>query len=119
MCTVSSFCGYVGTWQSITENLNIHPPFLICPFQCTLCDPPSLTNPFIPVVNFAIVSTRQTGGPLDHTSFSLQLPQAAVQLPPPMLLERYKDNRVAFGTLPTGTTLTLSSGYLAPNCPTI
>lgn len=53
-----------------------------------------------------IVFARQTGGPLDHTSFSLQLPQAAVQLSPPMLLERYKDNRVAFGTLPTGTTPT-------------
>ena len=59
VCTVSSFCGYVGTWQSITENLNIHPPFLICPFRCTLCDPPSLTNPFIPVVNFTYCR-RQT-----------------------------------------------------------
>lgn len=46
--------------------------------------------------------TRQTGGPLDHTSFSLQLPQATVQLPAEMLLARYKDDRASFGTLPTG-----------------
>ena len=58
--------------------------------------------------------SRQTGGPLDHTSFSLQLPQAAVQLPPSMLLDRYKDNRGAFGTLPTGTNPPSSYHFLPP-----
>jgi hypothetical protein len=46
--------------------------------------------------------TRQTGGPLDHKSFSIQIPQAAVQFPAEILLKKYNDTRIQFGILPDG-----------------
>jgi hypothetical protein len=47
--------------------------------------------------------TGQTGGPLDHSSFSIQIPQAIVQFPPEALLKRYNGTRALLGKLPDGS----------------
>ena len=47
--------------------------------------------------------TRQTGGPVDHESFSLQMPQAVVQFPAEALLRKFNNSRSLLGRLPDGT----------------
>ena len=47
--------------------------------------------------------TRQTGGPVDHGSFSLQMPQAVVQFPAEALLRKFNNSRSLLGRLPDGT----------------
>ena len=47
--------------------------------------------------------TRQTGGPVDHGSFSFQMPQAVVQFPAEALLRKFNNSRALLGLLPDGT----------------
>ena len=46
--------------------------------------------------------SRQTGGPLDHTTFAIQIPQSVVQFPAEVLLSRFKKHKLNFGRLPDG-----------------
>jgi hypothetical protein len=59
--------------------------------------------------------TRQTGGPLDHTKFAIQMPQSVVQFPAEVLLKRFRRSRKNFGRLPDGTLIydLLEQSYLA------
>jgi hypothetical protein len=50
--------------------------------------------------------SKDTGGVLDHTQYSIQLPQCVVQLSTPRLLEKYKDHKENFGSLlPSGDSM--------------
>jgi hypothetical protein len=44
----------------------------------------------------------QTGGPLNHSSFSLQIPQSVVHFRASRSLEKYRADRRAMGVLPSG-----------------
>jgi hypothetical protein len=46
--------------------------------------------------------TRQTGGPLNHNTFSIQLPQCVVQYSAETLLRKYSAKKASFGRLPDG-----------------
>jgi len=46
--------------------------------------------------------TRQTGGPLNHNTFSIQLPQCVVQYSADTLLRKYSGKKASFGRLPDG-----------------
>lgn len=47
----------------------------------------------------------QTNGPLDHRSFSVQMPQSVVHFTAHKSLARFAGNKVDMGTLPSGTLL--------------
>jgi hypothetical protein len=49
--------------------------------------------------------SEQTGGPLNHSTFSLQLPQSVVQYSIDHSLKRYRNNPLDFGLLPSGRSL--------------
>jgi Exostosin family len=46
--------------------------------------------------------SQQSGGPLDHTSFSIQMPQAVVQFSAGKLLMKYNTTKSLLGMLPDG-----------------
>lgn len=46
--------------------------------------------------------SQQSGGPLDHTSFSIQMPQAVVQFSAGKLLMKYNTTKSLLGVLPDG-----------------
>lgn len=49
--------------------------------------------------------THQTGGSIDHSSFSIQMPQAVVQFSADLLLRKYNDSQSLMGKLSDGTLL--------------
>jgi hypothetical protein len=49
--------------------------------------------------------TEQTGGPLNHSQFSLQLPQAVVQFTAEKTLRTYRSRKADLGVLPLSGTL--------------
>ena len=49
--------------------------------------------------------THQTGGSIDHSSFSIQMPQAVVQFPAELILEKYSGSKASMGKLTDGTLL--------------
>lgn len=49
--------------------------------------------------------SQQSGGPLDHASFAIHMPQAVVQFPAEALLKKYKSTKSLLGTLPGGESI--------------
>ena len=49
--------------------------------------------------------THQTGGSIDHSSFSIQMPQAVVQFPAELILKKYSSSKALMGKLTDGTLL--------------
>ena len=59
----------------------------------------------IPVVlsdDLVYAYTREVGGPVDESLFSLRMPQAVVQYPAEVMLARYRNDKEGFGRLPGG-----------------
>jgi len=73
---------------------------LNCKLQTGSCVPVVLSDDLV------WAFTEQTGGPLNHSQFSLQLPQAVVQFTAEKTLRTYRNHKADLGVLPlSGTPL--------------